>query len=87
MAITAASICPNFVITSSEEGIKVWEMDLKKFQFTFTTVSVGKLKRMINCMMVINHKNNKFDVIYSFKTTNRLIPMTRSCIVAPRLET
>jgi hypothetical protein len=58
MAITAASICPNFVITSSEEGIKVWEMDLKKFQFTFTTVSVGKLKRMINCMMVIN-RNNK----------------------------
>jgi len=52
MAIATAKVCPNFIITSSEEGIKVWELDLKKFQLSFTTVNVGKLKRMINCMMV-----------------------------------
>jgi hypothetical protein len=52
MALSSARVCSNYIISSSDEGIRVWEMELRKHQLSWTTVNVGKLKRIINCMMV-----------------------------------
>jgi hypothetical protein len=52
MAISSAQGSSNYIITSSEEGIKVWEMELKTHQLNYVNVNVGKLRRFVNCMMV-----------------------------------
>ncbi|XP_059474873.1 uncharacterized protein LOC132196327 [Neocloeon triangulifer] len=79
MAIATAKVCPNFIITSSEEGIKVWEMDLKKFQLSFTTVNLGKLKRMINFIMV----DDDDSCAYCGSTTGDIVKVRLNLVPAP----
>ncbi|CAB3362025.1 Hypothetical predicted protein [Cloeon dipterum] len=78
MAIAAAKICPNFIVTSSEEGLKVWEMDAR-FQLTVTTVNLGKVKRLINCIMV----DDDDSVAYCGSTTGDVVKVRLNLVPAP----